>query len=414
MELKGEEEALVATSAEELSVAAVDEAHDKEPSEKKEELEPQAAEIAELASPERFEEFMQSATEASSKKLEDVQGALPHEKLAEEHLCDHSEDGLPKQSVSIELMQDGSAAKNINSEMLAEEDSSLPGEDQEVITPSVRRDPLDPSPRSLVYPADANMPQAERIVPLSGGSNFMMRSGPCDPASLSLSIRFSDYTIDQNGATQFDGGWTATERELYSGFLCNMMPIIEELFGAPFANYPLTLVRDLYNTASSMFIPAEKSIRTHPSWNPQLLTHELVHAFRGDWTLTTANNRARYTPKLSGYEEGFAQAVSYDAMNLYLDTYGADRFIGARWNRGRASASGWCTCRPTRCSVPCRPMGSSRSPRRTIRARRIRPPRRPRTIWRGPGIGPMVCRSSSPTAPTTTVPASSRRSSFPT
>lgn len=195
-------------------------------------------------------------------------------------------------------------------------------------------------PRSLVYPSDARAPQSERIAlnPITAG---YARRGGCNPADLALSIRFSDYTIDQNGAVQRDGGWTASERELFSGFLCNMMPIIESLYGAPFESYTLTLVRDLYNTSSSVFVPRERSIHTLPSWNPQLLTHELVHAFRGDWALTTANNSSRYSPKLSGYEEGFAQAVSYEAMNLYLDTFGADQFVGQRWNRVWAPESEW-------------------------------------------------------------------------
>ncbi|NDC37879.1 MAG: hypothetical protein EBZ48_07475 [Proteobacteria bacterium] len=196
--------------------------------------------------------------------------------------------------------------------------------------------------RPIVYPDDARMPRAERIRPRTAPAfmGYAMRRG-CDLSSFALNISFADYSIDPTGVTRQDGGWTAAERELISGFLCNMLPIIEELYGAPFAPYRLTLIRDLYNTSSSMFAPRERAIYTGPNWNPQLLTHELVHAFRGDWTLTTANNYSRYSPKLSGYEEGFAQAVSYDAMNQYLDIYGADQYLGQRWNRLWTPESEW-------------------------------------------------------------------------
>lgn len=197
-----------------------------------------------------------------------------------------------------------------------------------------------PVPRALTYPSDARMPRSERIPIKRSGSRYLQRTS-CSPDNLALRIRFSDYTIDRNGSQQRDGGWTPQEREVYTGFLCKMIPIIEQLYGPPFENYPLTLVRDLYNTSSSVFVPRERAIYTSPSWNPQLLTHELVHAFRGDWHLTTSDNYWRYSPKLSGYEEGFAQAVSYDAMNLYLDTWGADQYLGQSWNRVWVPESSW-------------------------------------------------------------------------
>jgi dTDP-D-glucose 4,6-dehydratase len=48
----------------------------------------------------------------------------------------------------------------------------------------------------------------------------------------------------------------------------------------------------------------------------------------------------------------------------------------------------------------------STSTRRMIRAARIRPARRPRTIWRGPGCTLMACPSSSPTPRIITGPGS--------
>jgi hypothetical protein len=195
-------------------------------------------------------------------------------------------------------------------------------------------------PRSLEYPRDALKPLSETIEQRIREYGYLTRS-TCDPSDLSLRIEFSDYTIDRDGTQQSDGGWTSIEREVFSGFLCRMLPILDELYGPPFERYTLTLVRDLYNTLSSVFIPRTRSILLNPRWNPQLLTHELIHAFRGDWTLTTASNYWRYDPKLSGFEEGFAQAASYEAMNQYIDTYGADLYVSGSWNRVWLSETSW-------------------------------------------------------------------------
>jgi hypothetical protein len=98
-------------------------------------------------------------------------------------------------------------------------------------------------------------------------------------------------TINENGQTINDGGWTQAERDAYFGFICKMMPILVELYGMPFERYDLTIIKDRRFISSAMFLPSERSIRTGGVyWSPQLITHELLHAFRGTWHLTKANN----------------------------------------------------------------------------------------------------------------------------
>jgi len=58
-------------------------------------------------------------------------------------------------------------------------------------------------------------------------------------------------------------------------------------------------------------------------WYPQLLVHELIHAWRWQWCITCDHSTAYiFNPELSGFEEGFAQGVSYQVMNAYTSTYG--------------------------------------------------------------------------------------------
>ena len=188
---------------------------------------------------------------------------------------------------------------------------------------------IDPKPvvRELVYPIDSDKFFEDKLPLIASDFAYKGRS-TCINDELPLGIYFSDYTINQDGQIVYDGGWLQVERDVYFGFICKMMPILMELYGPPFERYNLLFVKDLRFTTSAMFVPTDRTIRTGGRyWAPQLITHELLHAFRGTWHLTKANNSSQYSPQLSGFEEGFAQGVSYDAMNAYLDFYGVDEYV---------------------------------------------------------------------------------------
>lgn len=188
---------------------------------------------------------------------------------------------------------------------------------------------IDPKPaiRELVYPFDSDKFFEDKLPLIASDLAYKGRSA-CTNDELPLGIYFSDYTIDESGQIVYDGGWSQVERDVYFGFICKMMPILMELYGPPFERYNLLFVKDLRFTTSAMFVPTDRTIRTGGRyWAPQLITHELLHAFRGTWHLTKANNSSQYSPQLSGFEEGFAQGVSYDAMNAYLDFYGVDEYV---------------------------------------------------------------------------------------
>lgn len=180
---------------------------------------------------------------------------------------------------------------------------------------------------SLEYPPDSEKFPQELLDDVISKMGYGGRS-VCLDEQLPLGIVFANYTVDSTGAIIQDGGWAEAERAAYRGFICKMMPILVQLYGLPFERYDLTLIRDRRYVNSNIFVPTERSIRMSGFyWTPQLLTHELLHAFRGSWHLTRSNNASQYSPALSGFEEGFAQGVSYEAMNAYLDLYGADEYV---------------------------------------------------------------------------------------
>jgi hypothetical protein len=146
------------------------------------------------------------------------------------------------------------------------------------------------------------------------------RLGPAQP----LDVRFADYTIGQDGfVIPGSTGWTSAERQRFSRFLRRVLPIVRDVYGDPFRRWTITLVKDLQYSGTWIFIPSLLEIHTDGSWNPRLLVHEFIHAFRGTRTLTNDADW-RYSPTLSGFEEGFAEGMAYMAMNAYADKYCTD------------------------------------------------------------------------------------------
>lgn len=139
---------------------------------------------------------------------------------------------------------------------------------------------------------------------------------------LPLNLFFADYTIDTDGITIiYDGGFNAEQREQMTRFLCKMLFVLSDVYYGPFDNFDITLVRDLYYSGSNVFIPSTMEIHTDGKfWNPRLLTHEFVHAFRGN-RLLTSDSDWNYDPTLSGFEEGFGEGIAYLAMNEYIKKF---------------------------------------------------------------------------------------------
>ncbi len=111
-------------------------------------------------------------------------------------------------------------------------------------------------------------------------------------------------------------GWPSARAAELSRFMDLMLPVLRDLYGPPSTPYTVRLVRDLRYTASAVFFSSTDEIHVGDTVTYQLLTHELVHAFRRDQILSSGPTW-QFDPTLSGFEEGFAQAVSYAAMTEF-------------------------------------------------------------------------------------------------
>jgi hypothetical protein len=160
-----------------------------------------------------------------------------------------------------------------------------------------------------------------------GASQINPENQICDLSTLPINILFSDYTINTSGQVIPDGGWTRAERDWLTGYFCKVLPIIEIVYGDPYTYYDLTYVKDERYNGTNIFIP--KTLEIHsahslpPKWHPQLVVHELLHAWRWQWVVSANHSLPNLYPNnLVPFEESFAQGASYAVMNLYTETYG--------------------------------------------------------------------------------------------
>ena len=66
-----------------------------------------------------------------------------------------------------------------------------------------------------------------------------------------------------------------------------MLPVLYDLYGPPSTTYTVTVVRDLRYTSSAVFFPSTDEMHLGDTLTYQLLTHEMVHAWRRDEVLSS-------------------------------------------------------------------------------------------------------------------------------
>jgi len=153
----------------------------------------------------------------------------------------------------------------------------------------------------------------------AGLQSEIVSSGP-------IVLEYEPLGEDSNAVSvDFAGEWSQDELDDLQWFLNRMVPIIKEIYGPPSHSYTVTLVKDSIYSSSAIFFPSSNEIHMD-GLHPQLLTHEIIHAFRDNVILSSDDNW-NYDPTLSGFEESFAQGMSYVCMNRYVDLYPADLIV---------------------------------------------------------------------------------------
>jgi hypothetical protein len=159
----------------------------------------------------------------------------------------------------------------------------------------------------------------------AGMQSSIARSGPLTVHGVQLGAAENvlTYTLAPQGiaaAGALTDGWSAAQTVELRAFLDRMLPVLRDRYGPPSVSANMTLVRDLRRVNSAIFYPSTDAIHLGDSATYQLITHELAHAWRND-RLLSSDASWRYVPTYSGFEEGFAQAVSYAAMTEFAHRY---------------------------------------------------------------------------------------------
>ena len=123
-------------------------------------------------------------------------------------------------------------------------------------------------------------------------------------------------------------GWSAEQAAGLKRFLRRMLPIVREVYGPPSRDCRIKLIKSP-DTVTPIYLAHSNEIYVLADWKPQLLTHEVLHSFR-DNVLISSDSAWRYDPELSAFEEGFAEAVSYECMNRYEQYYPGDLAADSR------------------------------------------------------------------------------------
>ena len=106
----------------------------------------------------------------------------------------------------------------------------------------------------------------------------------------------------------------------YREFLQRVFPILYEYLGPPAGTYNITLQYDEYGYVT---LDGGRTILVDASFVPRLIVHELAHAWRGRYIITSDENW-EYDPALTGFEEGLAEGMAFEIVREYVRSYPND------------------------------------------------------------------------------------------
>ena len=137
---------------------------------------------------------------------------------------------------------------------------------------------------------------------------FLEPSVPGDPSNRVSYTFSSDFP-----------SWSETQ---YREFLKRVFPIFYEHLGHPAEtlNVFFDYSRDSYEF---LVIDGGRTLLTDASFIPRLIVHELVHAWKGRYTITSDENW-EYDDSLSGFEEATAEGMAFEIIHEYVRSYPDD------------------------------------------------------------------------------------------
>ena len=121
----------------------------------------------------------------------------------------------------------------------------------------------------------------------------------------------------------FSRGFPQGAEEQYRKFLKRVFPILYEYLGSPAETFNILISHTGTDGESFISIREGRVLVTDASFLPRLIVHELVHAWKGGYSINR-DETWQYDSALSGFAEGLAEGMAYEIIHEYVRSYPND------------------------------------------------------------------------------------------
>ncbi len=114
-----------------------------------------------------------------------------------------------------------------------------------------------------------------------------------------------------------------TNKALYRDFLKKVWPLMRERLGAPAESFNCEITNMGANSDYFMVVNSGRTFLSSTAFIPRLLVHEFIHAWKGNYLITSGADW-EYDTKLSGFEESLAEGFAFEIIQDYTKAYPND------------------------------------------------------------------------------------------
>ncbi len=119
--------------------------------------------------------------------------------------------------------------------------------------------------------------------------------------------------------TDFD----AETEQLYRDYLTRLFPLMYEMLGPPAETFNVNITHMGQGSSWFMITDGGRTFLSDGSYIPRLIAHELVHAWSGNYSITSDQDW-NYDDALSGFEEGLGEGLAFELVHEYVRCYPND------------------------------------------------------------------------------------------
>ncbi len=117
----------------------------------------------------------------------------------------------------------------------------------------------------------------------------------------------------------FSSNFPAEAENQYREFLRRVFPIMHGLLGPPAETLNVS-IEDAGSIDVFAVFDGGRTLLTNAEFVPRLIVHEMVHAWKGRYSITSDENW-EYEDSLTGFEEGIAEGMAFEIIHEYVRSY---------------------------------------------------------------------------------------------